>query len=308
MLFRSVMFRTIRIFLVFVFCFFGKEALAQNRMFDRLEMYYAQGHYKRTYRIANNLTDKPEYDFSMLPTYYKSISMFQLCQNQFWLLRRPEALKTAEKLFLEVKNSEDGTKIFNAHMYELSWLRSDLMAWAADQKRMGYQESFEEIQSLVNRLFSDVPQVDAGNDANHVVDVDTTNTETAETSGLRGGIMNVAKKQLGTPYLWAGNSPGGFDCSGFTSYVMQQNGITLPRRSEDQFISSKKLKAKDVQKGDLVFFNNGSGISHVGIVVSEKGQPLQMIHSSSGSGIIITDVEKSEYWLKRIHGYGTYVK
>lgn len=299
--------QSLKFFIVVSFLLIGGVTFAQNKKFDRLEMLYSQGHYKRVYRKADNLTDKPEYDFSMMPTYYKSISLFQLCQNKFWLLHRPEAIKDAERLFLEVKRSQDGTKIFNAHMYELSWLRSDLVAWAADQKRMGYQESFEEIQALIDRLFEDVPEVDAGNTANHDGTGASDGYESAEITGLRGEILTVAKQQLGTPYVWAGNNPGGFDCSGFTSYVMGENGITLPRRAADQYLTSKKLKPKEVQRGDLVFFNNGSGISHVGIVVSDKGRPLQMIHASSGSGIIITDVEKSEYWMKRLHGYGTYV-
>ncbi len=299
------MHHSLKIFISLALVFSGSVAFGQNKKIDRLEMLYAQGHYKRVYRHADRLTDRPEYDYSMMPTYYKSISLFQLCQNRFWLLHRPDAIKDAEKLFLEVKRSDDGAKIFNAHMYEISWLRADLIAWAADQKRMGYQESFEEIQSLIDRLFEDVPNVDAGNTANHT-DLTETN-ETAETTGLRGEILTVAKQQIGTPYVWAGSNPGGFDCSGFTSYVMSQNGITLPRRAADQYLSSKKLKPKEVQKGDLVFFNNGSGISHVGIVVSDKGRPLQMIHASSGSGIIITDVEKSEYWMKRLHGYGTFI-
>ncbi len=303
------MYKSFKIFLVVVFVFSLSAAFGQNKHFDRLEMYYSQGHYKRTYRKAGRLLDKPEYDYSMMPTYYRSISLFQLCQNGFWLSRHPEALKDAERMFNEVKRSEVGTKIFNAHMYELSWLRSDMISWAGDLKRMGDQDGFEEVQDLIDRLFEEVPNVDAGNDANQVaVETDPNEVESVEIIGLRGEILTVAKQQIGTPYVWAGNKPGGFDCSGFTSYVMEQNGMQLPRRAADQYASSKKLKAKEVQKGDLVFFNNGSGISHVGIVVSEKGRPLQMIHASSGSGIIITNVEKSEYWMKRLHGYGTYVK
>lgn len=302
------MFQSLKIFVFALFILSMNAAFGQNKPFDRLEMYYSQGHYKRTYRISGNLLDKPEYDYSMMPTYYRSISLFQLCQNGFWLSRHPEALETAEKLFTDVKRSEVGTKIFNAHMYELTWLRADMIAWAGDLKRMGNQESFEEIQALVDRLFDGVPNVDAGNDANHVASDPATNeNESVEIIGLRGEILTVAKQQLGTPYAWSGNKPGGFDCSGFTSYVMEQNGVTVPRRASDQYTSSKKLKQKEVQKGDFVFFNNGSGISHVGIVVSDKGKPLQMIHASSGSGIVITEVEKSEYWMKRLHGFGTFV-
>jgi cell wall-associated NlpC family hydrolase len=113
---------------------------------------------------------------------------------------------------------------------------------------------------------------------------------------------------LGVPYLWAGSSPEGFDCSGFTSYVFQQKGIELPRRSADQFELSKHIKQKDAKPGDLVFFNSGSGVSHVGIVISKKGESLKMIHSSSSKGIIITDVANSTYWQQRIHGFGTFIK
>lgn len=284
------------------------EVQAQNPKFDRLEMHYAQRHYRKVYRMSNRLLDKPEYDFSYLPKYYKSISLFQLCQNRHWMLRHKNALEDAKKLFLEVKHSEDGEKIFNAHMYEISWLKNDMISWAADMKRMGYQESFEEVSELVDVLFEEVPEVDAGNSANHVVDLPGGgNTNTTGDLTVRDEIVSSAKKQLGVPYVWAGSSPSGFDCSGFTSYVMKQHGEALPRRAADQYKSSKKLKAKDVQKGDLVFFNNGSGISHVGLVISERGQPLIMIHSSSSKGIIITEVEKSQYWMKRLHGYGTYV-
>lgn len=274
--------------------FLGGELYAQNPKFDKLEVNFAQGHYKRVYRMANRLLDNPEYDFSMIPKYYKSISLFELSQNEHWLSRHPEALKDAEELFLEVKRSEDGEKIFNAHMYEISWLRSDLVSWAGDLKRMGYKESFENVQRILDVIFDEVPEVDAGNTANILTLTPDKAIERPEDASYRDEIILTAKKFIGTPYVWAGNSPEGFDCSGFTAYVMSKNGKDLPRRASDQFDLAKKVKAKDVQKGDLVFFNNGSGISHVGIVISEKGEPLTMIHSSSSKGIIITEVEKSE--------------
>lgn len=281
--------------------------LAQNRKIDKLEVNFAQGHYKRTFRQANRLLDKPEYDFSMLPTFYKSISMFELCQNKHWMLRRDEPLVEAEKLFLEVKYSVNGDKIFNAHMYEISWLKNDMVSWASDMKRMGHQEFFEDLTGIINRIFDAVPAIDAGNNANEIAEGPNRVNISSVTNSARDGIISSAKQHIGTPYVWAGSSPDGFDCSGFTLYVMKAHGESIPRRAADQYQSSKKLKAKNVQKGDLVFFNNGSGISHVGIVVSELGDPLKMIHSSSSKGIIITNVEESKYWTQRLHGYGTYV-
>jgi hypothetical protein len=242
----------------------------------------------------------------MLPSYYKSLSLLKLSQNEYWLLRRPNSLEEAKELFLKVKRSDDAKKIFESHMYELSWVKNDMIAWASDLKRIGKKDKFEEVQELIDELFEDVEHMD-----DSPVDTDAIIADVADSivnPGLRDEIITTAKQQLGTPYVWAGNTPEGFDCSGFTSYVMQKNGSSLPRRAEDQYKKAKKVKAKHVQKGDLIFFDNGSGISHVGIVMSNPGEPLVMIHSSSSKGVIITDVSKSDYWTKRLYGYGTYVE
>jgi cell wall-associated NlpC family hydrolase len=229
--------------------------------------------------------------------------LFQLAQNEYWLLAHPKALDEAKTLFLEVKNSSDGEKIVNSHMYELAWLKNDMISWAADLKRLGKQKEFEKVQELIDVLFEEVPEIDSTPVDSNILD----SSIVVENPGLRDEILTTAKKQLGTPYVWAGSSPDGFDCSGFTSYVMSKNGSKLPRRAVDQYNDAPKVKAKNVQKGDLVFFDNGSGVSHVGIVVSEKGDPLMMIHSSSSKGVILTDVTKSAYWTKRLKGFGTYV-
>ena len=276
---------------------------AQNPRLDKLEMFFDQGHYKKVRRKSSRLLDDPEYDFSMLPAYYKSISLFQLAQNEYWLLTHPKSLDEAKALFLIVKNSNDGEKILNSHMYELAWLKNDMISWAADLKRLGKQKEFEEVQELIDVLFEELPEIDVTPLDSNILDT----TIVVENPGLRDQILITAKKQLGTPYVWAGSSPDGFDCSGFTSYVMSKNGSKLPRRAVDQFNDAPKVKVKNAQKGDLVFFDNGSGVSHVGIVVSEKGSPLMMIHSSSSKGVIITDVTKSAYWTKRLKGFGTYV-
>ena len=88
---------------------------------------------------------------------------------------------------------------------------------------------------------------------------------------------------------------------------MKEFKVTLSRRAEDQYTASVKVKQKNAQKGDLVFFDNGSGISHVGIVVSNPGEPLTMIHASTSKGIVVTNIENSDYWKQRLKGFGTYL-
>jgi peptidoglycan DL-endopeptidase CwlO len=59
--------------------------------------------------------------------------------------------------------------------------------------------------------------------------------------------------------------------------------------------------------GDLVFFASGSTISHVGLVISNKGENLMMVHSSTSKGVIITEIPTSTYWQGKLKAAGTYL-
>jgi len=295
-----------KIFSVLIALSLPLSASAQNTKIDRLEMLFAQKYYKKVCRKADRLLDNPEYDFSVLPGFYKAMSLFQLAQNKYWLVRHPDALEEAKRLFLDVKKVEKGNEIFDAHQNEIAWLKADLIAWASDLKRIGQMEDFEQVQKIIEVVF--------GAFTYEIEETSVILPETASTidssvknTGIRTEMIIEAKKYIGVPYIWAGVTPDGFDCSGFTSYIYDKNGKTLPRRSVDQYYQSRKIKRKRVEKGDLVFFDNGSGVSHVGIVVSENGQPIVMIHSSSSKGIILTNVDESDYWSQRLHGFGTFI-
>ncbi len=87
-------------------------------------------------------------------------------------------------------------------------------------------------------------------------------------------VLNYAYSFIGTPYVWGGTTPSGFDCSGFTQYVFKKFGVNLPRVSRSQGSYGTKIAYSDLQAGDLVFFGNG-GISHVGIYIGGGN----MVHS-----------------------------
>jgi peptidoglycan DL-endopeptidase CwlO len=78
------------------------------------------------------------------------------------------------------------------------------------------------------------------------------------------GIVGIAQSFFGVPYVYGGTTPSGFDCSGFTSYVYRQAGISIPRTASAQAAASTPVS--NPRPGDLVFF--GSPIYHVGIYVS----------------------------------------
>ncbi len=106
-------------------------------------------------------------------------------------------------------------------------------------------------------------------------------------------VILMAKKFLGVPYVWAGASPQGFDCSGFVYYLYSKAGIRLPRMADGQFTAGVSVKRNELQPGDLVFFSTYEpGPSHCGIYLGNN----QFIHASSGAGeVTITPLTKPYY-------------
>jgi len=79
-----------------------------------------------------------------------------------------------------------------------------------------------------------------------------------------GQAVAIAMQYLGTPYVWGGASPGGFDCSGLVMYVYGQLGVSLPHNAAMQYGVGVAVPRSALEPGDLVFFD---GLGHVGIYV-----------------------------------------
>ncbi len=86
-------------------------------------------------------------------------------------------------------------------------------------------------------------------------------------SGAGANVVQQGLSFLGTPYVWGGESPKGFDCSGLTQYLYKAQGISIPRVAADQFRAGQPVASNQLRPGDLVFFARGSDIHHVGIYV-----------------------------------------
>lgn len=118
-------------------------------------------------------------------------------------------------------------------------------------------------------------------------------------------VIGFAESLLGVPYKYGGCSPEGFDCSGFVNYVYSQFGISLPRSTPELAVYGAEVPLDSCMKGDIILFSGRDRkkrpVGHVGIVVSEPGEPLHFIHSatSNAQGIIVTAFDAYEYYLSR---------
>jgi peptidoglycan DL-endopeptidase CwlO len=109
----------------------------------------------------------------------------------------------------------------------------------------------------------------------------------------------AARGAIGTPYAYAGNGPGSYDCSGLTVFAMQQAGISLPRTSYSQFGVGTPIDQASIAAGDLVFFDtDGSGASHVGIATSNA----TVISATQSSGVMEHAISGDSYWGPRYVG------
>ncbi len=116
---------------------------------------------------------------------------------------------------------------------------------------------------------------------------------------LGNKIVNFGMGLLGTPYITAGCSKNGFDCSGFVYYVYNNFKIKVPRSSSQFENFGKEIPIADVKKGDILLFLSPTRnvIGHLGIVTNPKGMESDFIHATSGREmqVVITSLKKPGY-------------
>ncbi len=114
---------------------------------------------------------------------------------------------------------------------------------------------------------------------------------------VRQQVISYAKQYLGINYKYAGRSPKGFDCSGFTHFVMNHFNVAVSPCSRNQVGQGRKIELAKVRPGDLIFFRRPKSkyIFHVAMVVSNNQKGVHIIHSTS-RGVVIDNLNESKYW------------
>jgi cell wall-associated NlpC family hydrolase len=129
---------------------------------------------------------------------------------------------------------------------------------------------------------------------------------TASTSGggevpgrLPDGLspaIDIAQRYLGTPYVWGGESPGGFDCSGLLQYVYRQLGVSLPRVAADQArVGQPVASLAEARPGDLVAF--GDPVDHIGIYA---GRGLMVVAPKTGDVVKVQEIYREPTAIRRV--------
>lgn len=111
-------------------------------------------------------------------------------------------------------------------------------------------------------------------------------------------VLMTCRSFMGVPYVWGGEHPSGFDCSGYIQYVYGKHGYNLPRTADIQFEVGDRVKRGEELPGDLVFFETyAPGASHVGVYLGRG----YFIHASSSRGVT-TELLSTPFFAERYLG------
>lgn len=224
----------------------------------------------------------PTYDVQAGDTLWKIATTNGITVSQLieWNSLSNSTIYVGQKLIV----GEDTTTVTPSSTYTV---KSGDTLWSIATR---YNLTVTQLKTM-NSLTSDMIYV------GQVLKVSTSGTQT-QVSKV-DSLITEAKKYIGTPYVYGGTTPAGFDCSGYLGYVFNKVGVSLPRTVALIWSGTKTVSTPNV--GDLVFFNtSGTGPSHAGIYLGDN----KFIHSGSSTGVTISDMNNS-YWKPRYLGAKT---
>lgn len=120
--------------------------------------------------------------------------------------------------------------------------------------------------------------------AKQVISPDLPETTSASEESRNATAARLATRYLGAPYVWAGSSPSGFDCSGLVMYAFGKVGVAIPHNAAQQFRLGTPVARDRLVPGDVVFFNH---LRHNGIYLGDG----RFVHSTKPGGVKIARLD-----------------
>lgn len=187
----------------------------------------------------------------------------------------------------EAKLVEDKTKIFDRKALQRTDL-SKLMNGLQEEKKKAEEADRAErirIQEEEQARIAAEQEAQREYEAASGATQNAPSTSIAPVSDYGNDVVAVAMSRIGTPYVWGGTGPSGFDCSGLVQWAYAQTGVSVPRVSSAQIYGGTPISEDQIQPGDIVGYY--SGISHVGIYIGNG----QIVHApTTGQTVTVTDL------------------
>lgn len=296
---------------------FVLQSFSGDRKVEVLEVLYNQHNYRSIVRKTDKLINKNGYADNELVHLFKAVAYGQLSKDKKYLRANPDAITNSTEAFVNYYELDKAL----GFVQEESVLLDDLRAIYKDVVPLKMQtDAYEYLMGtpskppVVIKERVVIVKNETGKPVKYGADFKAESVDTVCSVNYlseKDKMINYAKKFIGVPYIYGATGDGGFDCSGYTQYIYSRYGYELPRSARYQKTAIESVNISEAKKGDLVFFSSNrkeSNITHVGIVISEEGEDLIMIHASSSQGIMITNVTTNSYWKPKMVAVGRPVK
>ncbi|MBV4447348.1 C40 family peptidase [Clostridium tyrobutyricum] len=194
-----------------------------------------------------------------------------------------------KELETSAENVQD-TKTVAVAAINVQEIRNDAPKITTNSNSQSDVKSYSQTQTAAHVSSEKTSQAIAGQASNTQATASNQTGNNTQSTVSSNSIIAYASNFLGTPYVWGGTTPAGFDCSGFVQYVYAHFGISLPRIASDQQNVGTPVSRANLQPGDLVFF--GSPAYHVGIYV---GNGSYINAPKTGDVVKIASVDRSDF-------------
>jgi cell wall-associated NlpC family hydrolase len=168
--------------------------------------------------------------------------------------------------------------------------RAQAALTALQQQEKALQDQAASYQAAYTRLSASERAAVTAAVSGPTLSVSTAQILAAVSDQQMATVLRTALAQVGKPYVYGASGPGGFDCSGLTSYAYAAIGVVLPHSSKAQSQMGVQIARKDLQPGDIVYFY--SPVSHVGLYL---GHGMMVEARTFGQPVSVTSVDRSGY-------------